>query len=190
MMAFKSAYFVKEGLIFKSCYELEIDPQLTMFLDSAPMFCFVIGSLLNLGYSYQKYLLIEKSVCEFNNKPYDVKTFKKKILCFNIVISVLVIGTVVYYVHLSQVVKQEGYEYQYNFIFSGFTLLAVGICFLIISGLKIRSYRKSLPFFYQSKKVLILFAYFGSFLPLFICSILDFLKVTVPEFEVWGQLNY
>ena len=61
---------------------------------------------------------------------------------------------------------------------------------MFISGFKIKAYRDSLPFFYKSKKITILTGYFGSFVPLLICCCLDFLKITVPEFELWGDRNY
>ena len=99
MIAVKSAWFFKKGMELKTCYEIEISPWVNLFLDSMPMFFFVIGSLLNVGYSYHKYLLIAKSVNEFSNKPFDNKSFKRKLVISYVIISALIVGITIYYMY-------------------------------------------------------------------------------------------
>ena len=105
-----------------------------------------------------------------------------------IVISIIAI--IVYYIYQSLTIIMSGFSYQYSYLMSGINLMTVALFFMVISGYKIKAYKTSLPFFYKSKKYTILFGYFGSFVPLMICSLLDFLKITVPRFELWGEANY
>jgi formate hydrogenlyase subunit 3/multisubunit Na+/H+ antiporter MnhD subunit len=78
MLSIKLWFFVEEYKAYKSGTVFKQDGLLGTMLTALPVLFFMMASILNLNYWINFFLSADKTICEFDGRPFDKKLYYKR----------------------------------------------------------------------------------------------------------------
>ena len=158
---------------------------LTTILTVVPRFAFDVGSFFNLDFWINKYIMLERPICEFYNEPFDSVKCERKLIIVHTVIGGLILFQIgesaLYLIEPDQFPVL--YDDQYQDIKHGAKLLFIGLCFFVIGCLQMSTYNKKLMFYWSRFKIKLISVNLGLFLPFLLCGAFEIVVHVLQPFE-------